>query len=223
MRVRARGTKKSVSKLGGSLEPLMEVDLQLAHGRIFGVVTGSQIRNRFPKLREEVISLVAGQWLLELVEKITKPDQPSPEVYVLTMEGLDDLGKQTTAGHIWLSLLRTAWLLLRHEGFAPDLSVCAVCGQLLPKTETSFDPTRGFVHSREARADSITLLPPTLEFLQDHKLPSDVREVFRVVFKLVEHFIHQTFDQPLRSEKVLHRVMRQAQLSEQRQRGTLPA
>lgn len=119
LEVRARGTKKALSKLAGSLEPMTEVDLQLASGRVFDVVTGSVVRERWPGLRQDIVRCVAGQWSLELLERVTRPNHDSQAVYELARQGLRDLADPIlTPGQVWLRLCRWAWILLEHEGFA---------------------------------------------------------------------------------------------------------
>lgn len=222
LRLRARGTKKSISKLGGSLEPLLEVDLQLAHGRTLDVITGSVIRDRFLPLRQHITKLVAAQWLLELIEHMTKPDQHTAEVYELALAELHALeARPNSAGYVWLGLQRSAWCLLSHEGFAPNPNQCAACGKVFGREALAFEAHRGFVHAHEAGQDSRHISPVALRFLQTNETPEDVREAFREIHPLLETLIHTTLDQPLRSERVLQHVVRLEQLSAHRQRATL--
>lgn len=215
-RLRARGTKKSVSKLGGSLEPLTEVDLQFADGRTMGLVTGSIILNRFPGLRDDLIALVSAQWLMELVERLTKPDQPEQGLYDIiighlqAMEGEHDW----TAGRRWLALYRRAWQIIAHEGFAASLESCAICHQSLESSDSvTYIPETGFVHPPEASVGLPAISQSTRSFLLQGITVDDERRTFRELHAVMERLIQHTLDRPMKSETVLRAAIRLNRLS----------
>lgn len=214
LRVRARGTKKSASKLGGSLEPMMEVDLTLANGRKTDIVTGSVILNRFPGLRQGVVAMTMAQWLLELVESVTKPDQPAEELYEMVISALLEMENEhdASAGQQWLLLCRRALQVMIHEGFAPAMDVCSVCHRPLGEEAVSYHPQQGFVHANEAHSGALNFTSATIHFLKTGEKPSNDRDVFRQAHELIEQLIHHTLDRPLKSERVLRSVVRMAKL-----------
>ncbi|MBI2984789.1 MAG: DNA repair protein RecO [Candidatus Kerfeldbacteria bacterium] len=213
--IRARGTKKSISKLGGSLEPLMEVDMMVANGRVVDVVTGSIIRRRWPRLRSDLIALVSAQWLFELVERVTKPNQPEPGLYPLVVQMLEAMTGEIvwSSGRRWLLLLRRAWQILQHEGFAPSLERCGFCHRPLSADDLVFQPLHGFVHRAEAQAGYMALSTDTVDYLRNEGQPNDQRQIFRQVRQLLRLVIEQTLDRPLQSDQVLQSVMRFERLS----------
>lgn len=214
LRVRARGTKKSVSKLGGSLEPMMEVELNIADGRTVGLVTGSIIRDRFAALRTDAVGITMGQWLLELVEAVTKPEQPAVEVYDLTLQGLRELAAAAgqSVGRRWMGLCRRALLLMQHEGFAPTLETCSVCHRSIADTECAYDARLGIVHQAEAGDGALILSSTTVRYLRQGLTPGDDRETFAQTHTLIESLVHHTLDRPLKSERVLRSMVRQVKL-----------
>lgn len=215
LRLRARGTKKSVSKLGGSLEPLMEVDLTLANGKVIDQVIGSVIIRRFGLLRDEAVSIVAAQWLLELVEHISKPNQESSALYTMAINALDDISQHRALplGQRWLRLMRTAWMVLAIEGFVPSTELCSHCHELLrPKEQIQFDVQHGFVHAHHQPKRGRSVSGNTLEFLRGGQTENE-REVFTELRPIFETVLHHALDRPLRSDTVLRSVMRLAKLS----------
>lgn len=214
LRLRARGTKKSVSKLGGSLEPMTEVDVNIADGRTIGLVTGSVILDRFDRLRSDAVGLTMAQWFMELVEAMTKPGQASAELYGLTARGLRAMAEESSrsVGYRWLMLCRRAWQLMTHEGFIAPLDTCSVCHRALSDEETVYDPRHGFMHRAEAQPGHLVLSPATIAFLRDGQSPLDERPVFTEAHSLIEALIHHTLDRPLRSERVLRSIVRLAKL-----------
>jgi DNA repair protein RecO (recombination protein O) len=213
-RVRARGTKKSVSKLGGSLEPMTEVDINIADGRVIGLVTGSIILDRFETLRRDVVGMTMGQWWLELVEAVTKPEQDSSDVYTTAVTTLRTLADTVdlSIGRRWMMLCRHALLLMMHEGFAPPIDQCSVCHKPLTDDNTAYDPRLGFVHQAEAGEGSVHLATATMAFLRHEQQPDNERDAFAQAHKLMETLVHHTLDRPLKSEQVLRSVIRLAKL-----------
>lgn len=209
LRVRARGTKKSTSKLAGSLEPMTEVDLSLADGRVVEQVIGSVIIDRFPVLHDDLVASVSSQWLLELVDVMTKPAQPTAGLYDLVRQSLVEMSSEVVMplGRRWLLLLRRASLFLAHEGFRPSLDVCGRCHRPLEGL-AAYEPAYGFVHRGEAAVDALMLDDHHLLFLRTGQWPQSERPALLHLHKIIEAMIHHTIDQPLRSERVLRSVMR---------------
>lgn len=216
LRIRARGTKKSVSKLGGSLEPLTEVDLSLANGRHLDQVIGSVILERFALLRTEPGLIVGAQWFLELVERITKPGQVGSGLYDLVLTELRSLGdeRQRTPGALWLGLCRRAWRVIDHEGFAPATDQCAKCHRLFTDDESvAYESTTGFLHPAEAAPAAWTMSSAAMNVLSRSTAIVPDRQVFRQVHAVLEDVLHRTIDRPLNSETVLRAVLRADALS----------
>jgi len=205
-RLRARGTKKSVSKLAGSLEPLTEVELSFAEGRTLGTVTGSVIHDRFKAVRQDMFSLLAAQWLLELTERMTKPNQPEGGAYDLVSRALRDLPQHTnwSIGKRLMLLDRWAWRMLDGEGFAPVVDQCGICGQPI-LGERGFD-THGFRHLDHQPAVTLTVSEQVLHWMSHDEPPLEDKQDFLTIHHLLQTLLLTVLDHPLRSEKVLHSV-----------------
>lgn len=209
LRVRARGTKKSTSKLAGSLEPVTEVEMSLADGRTLDQIIGSVIIERWPVLHQDLVATVSSQWLLELVEAVTKPAQPTAGLYDLVRTELQAMTAEVSwsPARRWLQLLRRASELLAHEGFRPSLEICGRCHQPL-QPAIVYEPAHGFAHRGEAGHGAISLDQTTWDFLRTGNWPAKDRLTLLQVHKVVEAMVHHTIDQPLRSERVLRSVIR---------------
>lgn len=178
LRVRARGTKKSTSKLAGSLEPVTEVELTLADGRTTDQVIGSVVLNRWQRVHDDLVASVSAQWLLELVAAVTKPGQATDTLYHRVQHHLTDMEGECDwpVRRRWLMLLKRASQVLDAEGFWPQ---------------------------------SHQGMSPEIEaFLADGTWPRQERPAVLELHKIVEHIIHHTIDQSLRSERVLRSAMR---------------
>lgn len=216
LRVRARGTKKSVSKLGGSLEPLTEVDLSLANGRHLDQVIGSVMLRRFNRVRGDAATIVAAQWFLELVERVTKPGQVGSGLYDLVVAELMEMEMEValTPGRLWLCLCRHAWRVLDHEGFAPARDHCARCHKPFRGNESvAYEPTSGFIHVSEGSGELTKLSPAAMAVLRSGVSEGTNRTDFHSVYTVLQDVLHRTIDRPLNSERVLQSVVRAAALS----------
>lgn len=215
LKLRARGTKSSVSKLAGSLEPLTEVTLSFADGRIGGLIIGSVVIERFARLRSDLVGIVGATWLAELVEVITKPGQAIPELYAQIRQSFLQLGQQEDwpLGQRWLALDGMAFDVLRREGFVPAWDHCPRCGKNLTADQVAYDPLVGFIHQSEAKKDSLRISPEAISFLTAASRPGAERAVFSQVHALVEALILHITDRPLKSGPVLRRVFRTERLS----------
>ncbi len=213
-RIKAKGVRRSQSKLGGSLEPLMEVDLMVAEGRTMDRVTGSVILDRFAAIRTDPFAMVAAQWLLELVEAMTKPDQQEQGLYEALRQQLRSLPEEYdwTLGRRWLSCYRRAWYLIDHEGFWPAMDRCVACSR--PLTGPSvFRLGQGLLHEDEQRVGDSRVSQAARDYLLTGTEPADLRGVFQEVQHLVEQVTHQVLDRPLKSDHVLRSFVKLEQLS----------
>jgi len=214
LRVRARGTKKSVSKLGGSLEPMTEVHLTLADGRVTDIVTGSIILDRYPGLRKDIVSMTMAQWFLELVESVTKPDQPAEQLYQMVKSTLSSMEREQelSTGQRWSLLCRRALEILIHEGFAPTMDICSVCQRTLGDEDVMYHPQHGFTHLAEAHDGALKLRSATVAFLRTGVESVHQRTIWQEAHGLIELLVHHTLDRPLKSERVLRTVIRTIKL-----------
>lgn len=215
LRLRARGTKRSTSKLAGSLEPLTEVTVSFADGRVSGLITGAIMTERFPMLHQDLVASMSAQWLAELVERVAKPDHAAPELYTFVRKSFSEIATMVDQplGQRWLTLDRMAFEILRMEGFVPALDHCPRCHRPMPAERIVFDPLVGFVHADEGRDRSLPLSTPSINYLTNQAISGSERTIFREVHALIESLITHTLDRPLKSMPVLRSVFRTSRLS----------
>src|SRR3989442_6210389 len=99
---KAKGVRKTTSRMSGHLQPLTRCMVQLAHGRANDVVAGCETLESFQKLRDDLDLLSRALYVAELVDRMTPERAPSIATYRLLAETLRRL--ETAA--------------------APDLMVC---------------------------------------------------------------------------------------------------
>jgi len=128
----AKGVRRPKSRLGGSLEPFAELDLVLAHGRTFDVVTQASVRHAWLALRDRLESTATAWYLSELVERSTVERAPAPRLYELLVRGFELLDHGLPPARVarWFE-----FRLLDELGLAPEVDRCVECDRRLESGE----------------------------------------------------------------------------------------
>ena len=148
VRAVAKGVRKTKSKFGARLEPLMHVSLQLYQGRgELDIVTQAETIESFRTVREDLDRLTQATALLEAVDHLVQEKEENPRLLQMLLGALRTL----EAGPAPLVIPAFFWKLLAQEGFHPLLDECAACGE--DKEIVAFDLEIGGVLCRnDARA-----------------------------------------------------------------------
>src|SRR5919204_5206883 len=91
LRVIAKGVRRPRSRIGGALEPFSDVQLVLAVGRTFDVVTSSALEDPHLGLRNDLHSTAAAWYLVELADRFCEGGADSHAAFVLLSQGLTAL------------------------------------------------------------------------------------------------------------------------------------
>lgn len=126
--VRAKGIRKTTSRMAGHLQPLNRLMLQLAKGRSTDVVAGCETLESFHHLREDLDRLGQAMYAAELSDRMLAEHVPNYPTYRLLLDTLQRLA----AGDDPVLLLRSFEMkLLDESGFRPELERCVGCGKML--------------------------------------------------------------------------------------------
>jgi len=140
----AKGVRKPTSRLGGGVEPFAELEVALAAGRTFDVVTQVQPQRVWLGLRGRLLSSAVAWYAAELVERATSEEQPEPELYALLLRAWDllEAGVPDVLVARWSELA-----LLDAAGHAPELDHCVDCGRPPQEGEALlWDERAGGIH-----------------------------------------------------------------------------
>ena len=92
LRVIAKGVRRPRSRIGGGLQPFSDVQLVLAVGRTFDVVTSSSLEDPHLGLRNDLHSTAAAWYVVELVDRFVEGAADSHEAFRLLAQALSALG-----------------------------------------------------------------------------------------------------------------------------------
>ena len=162
----AKGVLRSRSKLAGHLEPLVECEVVLAHGRSMDIVTQAQTVEPFLALHSDLDQLSTGMYLLELADRFTVEHAEAGEVYELLDTALRRLAR---GDGVTLVARRFELGLLEATGFMPELDRCLETGEPVPAEEAFWSHRGGGVVSRAGLAthpEAVPLEPRVLRVLR---------------------------------------------------------
>ncbi len=136
----AKGVLRTKSRLAGHLEPLVQVEVVLAHGRSLDIVTQAQTLEGFSAVRDDLDRLSTAMYLLELVDRFTVEHADAAGLYDLLRSSLVRLargdGVQLVSRSFELALLDVT-------GFRPEWEQCVSCTADVPAEDAHWTATGG--------------------------------------------------------------------------------
>jgi len=224
LRIVAKGVRRPRSRLGGGLQPFSDVQLVLAVGRTFDVVTQVAIADPHLGLRDDLEATAAAWYVVELTDRFCEGSADSHGAFVLLAQALaaldapaDAIARETV--NRWFELH-----LLDAMGFRPELARCLECGAAIEPSGNAFSPVGGGIVGPEcvrSAADARPVSPDGLKVLR-HLQRSELTAVLRLrlrppVHREVERLLHATvsaiLERELRSREFLEEVSARRALS----------
>jgi len=207
LRVIAKGVRRQRSRIGGALEPFSDVQLVLAVGRTFDVVTSTSLEDAHLGLRNDLHSTAAAWYLVELADRFCEGAADSHEAFRLlaqALAGLDAPPAEVTREIVarWFELH-----LLEGMGFRPELAACLECGASIEPEDNVFSPVGGGVvcpQCRHAALGARAVSADALKVLR-HLQRSPLVGVLRLrlapaLHREVERLLHATISAVLERE-----------------------
>ncbi len=211
----AKGIRRPTSRIGGSLEPLAELRLQLAKGRTFDVVTQVTMQHAWLGLRDRLEVTATAWYCAELVDRSLEERHAAEPLYLLLRRAYELLDAGMVPGRV------ARWFEMRlcdELGVRPEVDRCVECDRLLePDDEVRWIPLVGGVlcgrHAGPSHAvaglstDALRVLKAyqrmDVEGLAGLRLPPAVEaEVERVMGEFVRHVM----ERDTRSRRFLEEV-----------------
>jgi DNA repair protein RecO (recombination protein O) len=169
IRAVAKGVRRTASKFGSRLEPMMVADVQLFEGRSLDIVTQAESLGSYgAEIASDYASYTAATVMLETADKVTD-DSGSLQQYLLLVGALRSLSRHEHVPGLTLDsyLLRS----LSIAGWAPSFVDCAVTGA--PGPHTAFVVQLGGVVADSVAPPGTPRLDPTTLLLLAALLAGD--------------------------------------------------
>jgi DNA repair protein RecO (recombination protein O) len=219
LRVIAKGVRRPRSRIGGGLEPLGQVDLVLAVGRTFDVVTQSQLVDPHLGLRGDLHATAAAWYLAELADRFCEERAESAAAFALLGRGLTAL--DAASGVAARDAVARAYELhlLEAMGYRPELGTCIECGAAIEPGRNAYAAVAGGVvgpecaHAALSASAISTGALKAMRHFQRVALDEAARlAMTRSVGREVERHLHATvsavLERELRSRDFLDEVSR---------------
>ncbi len=123
----AYGARRPKNRMSGTLQLFSHVELSLSQGNKLDTIRQCDVKTSFRNLRENLIQMAYGVFILELVDELLPDRQPEPEIFDLLLTVLTVMQRRNPR----LVALAAAWQLLMLAGFQPVLDHCVRCGSSL--------------------------------------------------------------------------------------------
>jgi DNA repair protein RecO (recombination protein O) len=128
----AKGIRRPASRLGGSLEPFAELNVALARGRTFDVVTEVRVGHAWLALRDRLESAATAWYLAELADRSLEERHEARELYALLRRAYELLDAGMAPGRVarWYEMH-----LADELGQRPEVDRCVECDRMLEPDE----------------------------------------------------------------------------------------
>lgn len=129
----AKGIRRPSSRLGGSLEPFAELNVALARGRTFDVVTEVRVGHAWLRLRDRLESAATAWYLAELADRSLEERHEAEPLYALLRRAYELLDAGMAPGRVarWYEMH-----LADELGMRPEVDRCVECDRMLEVTES---------------------------------------------------------------------------------------
>lgn len=217
VRAVAKGVRRSKSSQAGPTQLFTYADLIIYRGKSLDRLSQVYTKETFNKIKEELVRMAYGTYILDLVKAITVEDDPNEAMFVLLLKTLYLLSEVNDLEFITrIFELRTMSLM----GFKPHLNSCQFCSTVLSHGKIKFHPGSGGLVCDEctskAQGRIIEMSRGTLEIMKRFldfnyqqlmklKLPDYARQELEVV---MEPFIQYHLDRKLKSLDFLKSIKR---------------
>ena len=125
---KAKGVRKTTSRMSGHLQPLSRCMVQLARGRTsLDVIAGCDTLESFQALREDLDRLSRALYAAELADRFLAERVESMATYRLLLDTL----RRLQDGNADTALRYYEMRLLEQSGFRPELERCLGCERAL--------------------------------------------------------------------------------------------
>ncbi len=129
----AKGIRRPASRLGGSLEPFAELNVALARGRTFDVVTEVRVGHAWLRLRDSLESAATAWYLAELADRSLEERHAAEPLYALLHRAYELLDAGMAPGRVarWYEMH-----LADELGQRPEADRCVECDRMLEASES---------------------------------------------------------------------------------------
>ena len=212
----AKGVRRTKSRLGGHVQPLVLGTYLIAEGRDLDIITQAATVEPFAHLREDLDRMSRGLYCAELVDRMMPERSEANPVFLLLRDTFERLSGEP---QIDLAVRFFEMRLLDELGYRPSLETCAVCDRRLEPVTNFWSSAAGGAVGPECADEGLRLAPMSLNALKVLRLlqRSSFTEAARVrlsaglaaeVEECLSQHIHFVLEREVRSARFVESVRR---------------
>ncbi|HMM42597.1 MAG TPA: DNA repair protein RecO [Thermomicrobiales bacterium] len=165
LRLVAKGSRRTSSKLAGHLEPFSAARLLVARTRGLDIISQAEMLESFPCLRQRESAIAMAGYLAELVDALVLEDERHEAVYDLLFAAyrlIDEGHDERLVSHI------AELGLMRVLGYRPELVNCIACGREVEPELNGFSVEGGVLcpGCLQVRPDAVPISVNALKILR---------------------------------------------------------
>jgi len=209
----AKGVRKIKSRMAGSLEPYMLVNLQLHEGKTFYIVTGAEIIEEYKNIHSEIKKTAQAYFVGELVDKFLEEHQRAETIFEISQQilsAIENDEKDLVISAYQLKIVEAA-------GFKPELFDCLHCKEKLSAGQNFWDHVEGgvicsscqqkFNHGNEISDEAIKVL----RFIEQNSFKNIAKlkleqKIENELDKILLEYIKNILERDIKSRKFLNQV-----------------
>ncbi len=217
IRAVVKGVRKPRSRKAGHLEPFTRAALLLARGRDLFILTQAEAIEFYSLLKEDLVLLGYGSYLLELLTSFTYEGEENQNLYRVVRNALSRLDRGDDPN------LVTHYYeirLLDLVGYRPQLFNCANCTAEIKAEDQFFSPSQGGVLCPKCGSRSTGSSPISMDALRylRHFQRSSYGEASRArinpetyaeIENIINFYLIHTLEKSLKSPSFLKRMIRE--------------
>lgn len=184
VRAVAKGVRRTRSNLAAATQLFTYADLVIYQGKELDNLSQVQIKESFARLREDLLKMAYGSYVLDLVKELTVEGEANEGIFVLILQTLHLLMEVDDPEIITRIFELRAMTLM---GFQPVLDYCIQCTGPLPAGKVQFHPAAGGLLCEKCgatRSGTVYITRGTIEIMKRF-LDSSYRQLMKL--KLPEY------------------------------------
>ena len=140
VRAFARGVRKSKSRKAGHLQPVSLINLMLAKGQSFWVITQADTVEPYEAIKNDLPKTANAFYIFELVNRFAPEDEPVLPLFNLVKETMTRINDEDD---LFMVNKYFELKLLKITGYMPNLSTCIQCGEAILPQDQYFSAAQG--------------------------------------------------------------------------------
>lgn len=126
-KAKAKGARKINSKLGGHLDAISLVSVDLVTGRSIDTVVGVTNEKHYEKIKKSITKTSLGIFFCEMIDKLFFEDDVDAEIFFILKDALDILENIVDTSDFLLLKAVFEYKVLENLGHKPKIDSCVVC------------------------------------------------------------------------------------------------